>query len=1152
MNGFQALVTFFFVLVTANGDLLKKYASESGNVYHGRYTRDVNQPELLIPRRVLEDGSFATYRLPNFYDRQEINERRKRSSEAGEREPEADKLHLVLAFNGIDHHVELSPYHEFISPDMVIETRGSGFRSNLNEAVRFKRASDRQCHYRGFVRDHHASKAALSLCDGVVGYVQTNHGRYFIEPVNEADPEPDGQHVHIAYKRSAPHENDAKHDDPPKRHCGTSDNWEAAWAEQLAKRQKRLMEDNSVASKRESAPVTSGTHSIHRYIEIGLVADRRFLDFHNNTNYEQYLLTIMNMVSDFYHDSSSGNQIDVVVVRMIYLEKEKEEIDLLISPAAEETLDSFAKWSYKMNPPDFTHPNHFDIGVLVTRYDICSEGTNCDLMGLAYVGTACNPEKAAAINEDNGLLLGIVIAHEVGHVMGCSHDEESISGCPPQDKDSSYFVMSPIVFIFTIRWSRCSRKFITALLESGLGECLNDDPKNPPEKFKYPNMLPGAMYGADFQCDMMFPGSVMCQNSPSCDVLWCKANSTCVSRGVPMADGTKCGENKWCVHKECVDMGSRPKAVHGGWGSWGPMSSCSRTCGGGVKYAERECDHPVPSNGGRYCIGARKKILTCNTQACDPTKPSFRAVQCALWNTQPVLTDGLHQWSVYSSPGLDPCQLYCINEKHTYTKLSAIVNDSTPCKPGTNNMCVSGTCRIVGCDWLLDSSAIEDKCGICKGDGSKCKKIEGLFDTKDVKERFVKIVTIPKGARSIHVSENKPHQNSLAVRLEKEKKYCLNGERMEAQSGDYECAKALIIYMHPEPEREQIEIKGPIAEDIRIEYVFYQKSENPGVRYAYYVMSTDPSYTPKYIWDFMEWSECNAKCGGGTMISEPSCVEEHGGKVSVSFCQGIQPPEPKSRTCNSEQCPAKWRVSQWSKCSACDGKTGLRHRKVQCVRPAARAGEDDVQANLDACKGRVPKQKEECVGKRPCRKSCPKKARNANGEVEAVKEKQAVDQAKMIDAFVDPMLVHGVPREADKLRRTNDADAADFRQLLRDWSVAREEKKKRSTCASERNFTTPKPGSIIKDSVPIENVVLLEAPYMEENLQSNLSDKAYQEAGDLVGMSIDTSREKVYRGSQAIQKIEELSYPNGTPSPRVVNQSSAYDRLAGIVDAVEQ
>lgn len=98
-----------------------------------------------------------------------------------------------------------------------------------------------------------------------------------------------------------------------------TDNWEAAWAEQLAKREKRLMEENLDKA-------TSYSHSIHRFLEIGLIADRRFLDFYNNSNYEQYLLTIMNMVSDLYHDGSIGNQIDVVIVRMIYLEKEKEEV----------------------------------------------------------------------------------------------------------------------------------------------------------------------------------------------------------------------------------------------------------------------------------------------------------------------------------------------------------------------------------------------------------------------------------------------------------------------------------------------------------------------------------------------------------------------------------------------------------------------------------------------------------------------------------------------------------------------------------------------------------------------------------------------------------------------------------------------------------
>lgn len=154
-----SVVIFVTVLVEDNN------SNKSNKSF--RYTRDVHGPELLIPRRVLDDGRFSTYSLPNFYNRHEIGERGKRSHETA-----VDKLHLVLPFNGIDHHVELIPYHEFISPDMVIETRGAGISTDLNEGLRFRRASDRQCHYRGHVRGHHRSRAALSLCNGVVGTSQ--------------------------------------------------------------------------------------------------------------------------------------------------------------------------------------------------------------------------------------------------------------------------------------------------------------------------------------------------------------------------------------------------------------------------------------------------------------------------------------------------------------------------------------------------------------------------------------------------------------------------------------------------------------------------------------------------------------------------------------------------------------------------------------------------------------------------------------------------------------------------------------------------------------------------------------------------------------------------------------------------------------------
>lgn len=54
-----------------------------------------------------------------------------------------------------------------------------------------------------------------------VGYVQTNHGRYFIEPAHETEPQQDGQHVHVVYKRYAMQKN-KEDQEPPKKHCGTS------------------------------------------------------------------------------------------------------------------------------------------------------------------------------------------------------------------------------------------------------------------------------------------------------------------------------------------------------------------------------------------------------------------------------------------------------------------------------------------------------------------------------------------------------------------------------------------------------------------------------------------------------------------------------------------------------------------------------------------------------------------------------------------------------------------------------------------------------------------------------------------------------------------------------------------------------------------
>lgn len=90
-------------------------------------------------------------------------------------------------------------------------------------------------------------------------------------------------------------------------------------------------------------------------------------------------------------------------------------MNLDISSDASKTLPAFCEWAEKINPKDHTHPQHHDIAVLLTKLDLCM-GENCDLLGLANVASACNPRYSCAINEDNGLQIGYVVAHEIGHV----------------------------------------------------------------------------------------------------------------------------------------------------------------------------------------------------------------------------------------------------------------------------------------------------------------------------------------------------------------------------------------------------------------------------------------------------------------------------------------------------------------------------------------------------------------------------------------------------------------------------------------------------------------------------------------------------------------------------------------------------------------
>lgn len=56
--------------------------------------------------------------------------------------------------------------------------------------------------------------------------------------------------------------------------------------------------------------------------------------------------------------------------------------------------------------------------------------------------------------------------------------------------------------------------------------------------------------------------------------------------------------------------------VNGVWGSWSGWSTCSATCGTGLRNRKRYCDNPTPEDGGNYCTGTNNEYETCSKVSC--------------------------------------------------------------------------------------------------------------------------------------------------------------------------------------------------------------------------------------------------------------------------------------------------------------------------------------------------------------------------------------------------------------------------------------------------------------------------------------------------------------------------------------------------------
>ncbi|XP_053421373.1 A disintegrin and metalloproteinase with thrombospondin motifs 1 [Nycticebus coucang] len=867
-----------------------------------------------------------------------------------ERAPGHGTTFLRLAAFGRRLRLELKLDRGFLAPGFTLQTVG---RRPEPEAPRSDPDGDlAHCFYSGTVNGDPSSAAALSLCQGVRGAFYLRGEEYFIQPAASAATErlapaaagekpPAGPQFHLLRRRRRGG-SVAK--------CGVTDD------ETLPARGAGPEGEETGARwvPRDRAPLRAGqptgTGSIRkkrfvsspRYVETMLVADQSMAEFHGS-GLKHYLLTLFSVAARLYKHPSIRNSVSLVVVKILVIYEEQKGPEVTSNAAL--TLRNFCNWQKQHNPPSDRDAEHYDTAILFTRQDLCGAQT-CDTLGMADVGTVCDTGRSCSVIEDDGLQAAFTTAHELGHVFNMPHDDAKQCASLNSVNRDSHMMASMLSNLDRSQpWSPCSAYMITSFLDNGHGECLLDKPQNP---IQLPADLPGTLYDANRQCQFTFgEESKHCPDAAStCTTLWCTGTSggllVCQTKHFPWADGTSCGEGKWCVNGKCVNKTDKKHfdtPVHGSWGQWGPWGDCSRTCGGGVQYTMRECDNPVPQNGGKYCEGKRVRYRSCNIEDCpDNNGKTFREEQCEAHNefSKPSFGSGpAVEWTPKYA-GVSPkdrCKLICQAKLIGYFfVLQPKVIDGTPCSPDSTSVCVQGQCVKAGCDRIIDSKKKFDKCGICGGNGSTCKKISGSVTS--AKPGYHDIVTIPTGATNIEVKQrnqrgSRNNGSFLAIKAA-DGTYILNGDfTLSTLEQDITYKGVVLRYSGSSAALERIRSFSPLKEPLTIQVLTVGNALRPKIKYTYFVKKKKESFNaiPTFSeWVIEEWGECSKSCGSGWQRRVVECRDINGQPAS-ECAKEVKPAS--TRPCADLPCP-HWQLGDWSPCSKTCGK-GYKKRTLQCL-----------------------------------------------------------------------------------------------------------------------------------------------------------------------------------------------------------------------------